>query len=83
MSYLLKYVWTVKVCLTGWSAYKACMGENTIICVMSSSYFLILCFATLCSWKTFQRPREIDNLEAEYLRRLEEGILDQRNVKQS
>jgi hypothetical protein len=83
MSYLLKYVWTVKVCLTGWSAYKACIGENSFICFMSSSYFCILCIATICSWRSFTKAKQIDSLEGEYLRRLEEGILDQTNVKQS
>jgi hypothetical protein len=41
---------------------------------MSVSYFGILCVATIVSWKTFSKPKQIDNLEGEYLRRLEEGV---------
>lgn len=76
MSLLLRYVWFTKVCLTGWSAYRACYGDssNGIICFMSVTYFGILCFATILSWKTFSKPKQIDNLEVEYLRRLEEGL---------
>lgn len=77
MSFLFKYVWTVKVCLTGWSAYKACVGDssNIIICGMSVSYFLILLLASLCvSWKKIPKPQQLDGLEGEYLRRLEEGF---------
>lgn len=85
MSLLFKYVWTVKVCLTGWSAYKACVGDssNIFICGMSISYFLILVFATICTWRQFPKPRQLDGLEGEYLRRLEEGILQEPNSKQS
>lgn len=76
MSFLLRYVWFSKVCLTGWSTWKACYGDNanSFICFLSSSYFLILVFATLVSWKTFQKPKQIDGLEGEYLQRLEEGL---------
>ena len=86
MSLLFKYVWFTKVCLTGWSAYKACSGEssNQIICGMSASYFLILLLATVCTtWKRAPRPQHLDALEGEYLRRLEEGIDSQINVKQA
>jgi hypothetical protein len=76
MSLLLRYVWFTKVCLTGWSAYRACVGDssNVVICFMSVTYFGILCFATVITWKTFVKPRQIENLEGEYLRRLEEGV---------
>lgn len=76
MSLLIRYVWFTKVCLTGWSAWKACYGENanSFICFLSSSYFVVLVFATFVSWKSFQLPRQIDNVEAQYLRRLEEGM---------
>lgn len=76
MSLLIRYIWFTKICLTGWSAWKACYGENanSFICFLSSSYFLVLLFATLVSWKSFQMPRQIDNLETQYLRRLEEGM---------
>lgn len=76
MRLLFQYVWFVKVCLTGWSAYRSCMAEysNPIICGMSVSYFLILFLATLCSLRTLRTPRQLDGLEADYLRRLEEGL---------
>jgi hypothetical protein len=76
MSFLLRYIWCSKVCLTGWSAYKACSGEtaNTFICFLSGSYFVVLCLATLASWKTFRTPQKLDSLEGQYLRRLEEGM---------
>lgn len=86
MSFLFKYVWTVKVCLTGWSAYKACVTDsgNLLICGMSVSYFLVLLLATLCvPWKKMPKPQQFDGLEGEYLRRLEEGFSEQRNVKQA
>ena len=85
MSYLFRYVWAAKICLTGWSTYRACVGEssNFFICGISSSYFLILLFATLCSFQGAPKPRQLDNLETEYLRRLEEGLADQTNIKQS
>jgi hypothetical protein len=78
MSFLFRYVWFTKVCLTGWSAYKACVGDNSniVICFMSASYFCILCFATLCTWRTFGKPKQLDAMEGEYLRRLEEGVAD-------
>ena len=76
MSILFRYVWFTKVCLTGWSAYKACVGDNsnTFICIMSVSYFGILFMATICSWRSLNKPRQLENMEAEYLRRLEEGV---------
>ena len=85
MSPLLKYVWGVKVCLTGWSAYKACVGDssNILICGMSVSYFFILLLATLCSWKVLPKTVQIDALEGEYLRRLEEGLREETNIKRS
>ncbi len=85
MSYLFRYVWAAKVCLTGWSTYKACMGDssNLFICGISSSYFFILVFATLCSFRWAPKPKDLDNLEGEYLRRLEEGFVEQTNIKQS
>lgn len=73
MTLLTRYVWIVKICLTGWSAYKACVGENSFICFLSGSYFCILVVATVWSWKTFVLPRQIDQIEAGYLRDLEEG----------
>lgn len=79
MGLLFKFVWGSKVCLTGWSAYKACVGDNsnTFICVISVTYFFVLFLASLVSWKSIPKPREIDALEGEYLRRLEEGILSE------
>jgi hypothetical protein len=76
MSLLLRYVWFTKVCLTGWSAWKACYGDgaNGFICFLSGSYFVVLFLATFVSWKSFTMPRRIDNLEGEYLQRLEEGM---------
>ena len=83
MSLLLRYIWLSKVCLTGWSAYKACVGENPniFICFLSGSYFFVLVFATIVGWKTFHVVRRIDGMEGEYLRRLEEGILNESNTK--
>jgi hypothetical protein len=76
MSILLRYIWVSKVCLTGWSAYKACTGENAnmIICFLSGSYFFVLVFATLVGWKSFHTIRKIDGMEGDYLRCLEEGL---------
>ena len=76
MGFLLRYVWFAKVSLTGWSAWRACYGDNanTFICFLSSSYFIVLFLATVMSWRTFHKPKQIDALEGEYLRRLEEGI---------
>lgn len=76
MSFLLRYVWFSKVCLTGWSTWRACYGDNanSFICFLSSSYFLILVLATLFTWKTFQKPKQIEALEGEYLQTLEEGL---------
>ena len=76
MSALLRYVWFSKMCLTGWSTWKACYGDNSnsFICFLSSSYFFVLVFATLVSWKSFRLPRKVDGLEEEYLKRLEEGF---------
>jgi hypothetical protein len=84
MSLLIRYVWCTKVCLTGWSAYKACSGDsaNSFICFLSSSYFVVLVLATVASWKTFRTPQKLDSLEGQYLRRLEEGIaFDTQNQK--
>lgn len=77
MSLLLRYVWFSKLCLTGWSTWKPCYGENanSFICFLSSSYFLVLVVATLFSWKSFQKPKQIDALEGEYLQKLEEGLI--------
>ena len=85
MSYLFRYVWAAKVCLTGWNTYKACMGDssNVFICGISSSYFLILLLATLCSCRCAPKPKQLDSLEEEYLRRMEEGIIHQINSKQA
>ncbi len=85
MSYLFRYVWATKVCLTAWSTYKACTGESShfFICGLSSSYLLILLFATLCTFRGAPKPRELENLETEYLRRLEEGFARETNVKLS
>ncbi len=84
MSFLLRYVWFTKVCLTGWSTWKACYGDNanSFICFLSSSYFVILVLATLISWKSFRKPQELERLEGDYLQRLEEGLSSQStNVK--
>ncbi len=84
MSLLIRYVWCTKVCLTGWSAYKACAGDsaNSFICFLSSSYFIVLVLATLTSWKSFRTPQKLDSLEGQYLRRLEEGMaFDTQNQK--
>ncbi len=76
MSFLLRYVWFTKVCLTGWSSWKACYGDNanSFICFLSSSYFVILVFATVIGWKSFRKPQQLDSLEGDYLQRLEEGL---------
>ncbi len=84
MSLLLRYVWFTKVCLTGWSAWRACYGDNanSFICFLSGSYFFVLFLATLVSWKSFKTPKQIDNLESQYLQRLEEGMaFDEPNQK--
>jgi hypothetical protein len=84
MSLLIRYIWFTKVCLTGWSAWKACYGNdaNSFICFLSSSYFFVLLLATLMSWKHLKIPQQIDNLEGQYLRRLEEGMaFEQSNQK--
>jgi hypothetical protein len=83
MSILIRYIWCTKVFLTGWSAYKACSGDTTFICVLSGSYFLVLLCATAISWTTFQLPRRVDSLEGEYLRKLEEGIAFELSNKKS
>ena len=84
MGVLLHYVWSVKVLLTGWSAYRTCMAEdmNPFICGASSSYFLILLIASCFTFKRFPTPREIDGMENRYLRDLEEGVFSMRtNIK--
>ena len=77
MSFLFKFVWGSKVCLLGWGAYKACVIENSnpFICFLSVSYFGVLVIASLFSWKGLPTPRQIDGMEGEYLRRLEEGMV--------
>ncbi len=77
MSFLFKFVWGTKVCLMGWSAYRACVGDNSnpFICFLSVSYFGVLALATFCSFKGLPTPRQIDGMEGEYLRRLEEGMI--------
>jgi hypothetical protein len=74
MGLAFQYVWGTKVCLMGWSAYKTCSNENGIICFISASYFLVLLLATFCTTQRLKRLREIDGMEADYLRRLEEGL---------
>jgi hypothetical protein len=76
MTFLFKFVWGTKVCLMGWSAYRACAAEDSqpFICALSVSYFAVLALATLCSWKGLPTPKQIDGMEADYLRRLEEGM---------
>jgi len=76
MSVLFWYVWMTKVALSGWSAYRVCVGPdmNPYICFLSSSYVSILILATVFSWKGLPRPKQLDALEGEYLRRLEEGV---------
>lgn len=74
MGLAFQYVWGTKVCLLGWSAYKTCSNENGIICVISASYFFVLLIATFCTNQQLKKAREIDGMEAEYLRRLEEGF---------
>ena len=76
MTFLLKYVWTAKVCLTGWNTYKVCVGENPneFICIVSLSYFFILFLASIVSCKRLPTPRQIESQEEEYLQQLEEGF---------
>jgi len=84
MGVLLQYIWGVKVILTGWSAYKACTGEyaNPFICGLSTSYFVVLAIASCWTFKRMPTPREIDGMENQYLRDLEEGVFSGRmNVK--
>lgn len=68
----------MKLCLTGWGAYKACVGDssNGIICGISCLYFLILCLASCSRCKYLPKRQEIDTLEGMYLKELEEGLLD-------
>lgn len=77
MGYVLRLVWGAKVCLTGWSAYRACTSDQGIpvMCGLSVFYFGVLVLATVCSWKGVPKPRDLDALEADYLRRLEEGFV--------
>lgn len=76
MSPLFWIVWVSKITLTGWNTYRMCNGENAVlpICVISGTYFGILILATLFSWKGIPKPQELDALEGDYLRKLEEGI---------
>jgi hypothetical protein len=61
------------------------MGDpsNVFICGISSSYFMILLFATVCSCRCAPKPRQLDSLEEEYLRRMEEGFIKQINSKEA
>lgn len=84
MGFLLRYIWGVKVILTGWSAYRACTTEfaNPFICGLSTSYFIVLALASCWAFKRIPTAREIDGLENRYLRDLEEGMfLPQTNIK--
>jgi hypothetical protein len=78
MTVLFWYVWISKVALSGWSAYRVCYGSDTnpYICFFSSSYCAILVVATLFSCKGIPKPKQLDSLEGEYLRRLEEGMIN-------
>ena len=80
MGLVLRLVWGAKVCLTGWSAYRACTSESglPVICGLSVFYFGVLALATACSCKGIPRPKDLDALEIEYLRRLEEGVLSEK-----
>ena len=80
MGLVLRLVWGAKVCLTGWSAYRACTTDSglPVICGLSVFYFGILVLATACSCKGVPKPQDLDALEADYLRRLEEGVLSQK-----
>ena len=84
MGLLLRFIWGTKVCLMGWNAYKACSSEQGywIICGLSSSYFLALVLATFCAGMGFPSQKQVDGLEDEYLRRLEEGVSLEENRKQ-
>lgn len=84
MGSLFKFVWGAKVCLLGWNAYKACASEGSfpVICVLSVSYFSILVLATFCTCKGLPTPKQIDGMEADYLRRLEEGMGMEVKLKQ-
>jgi len=76
MGLVLRLVWGAKVCLTGWSAYRACSSDVgvPVVCGLSVFYFGVLALATVCSWKRIPKPQDLDALEADYLRRLEEGL---------
>lgn len=76
MGLVLRLVWGAKVCLTGWSAYRACSSDVgvPVICGLSVFYAGVLVLATVCSWKRIPKPRDLDVLEGEYLRQLEEGF---------
>jgi hypothetical protein len=84
MGLVLNFIWGTKVCLMGWNAYKACTTDNAqwVICVLSSSYFLTLVFATACASCGFPSRTKVEGLEDEYLRRLEEGMGLEENQKQ-
>ena len=82
MGLIFKYIWTAKVCLLGWSTMKACSNDNAFICGISFSYFCILVLATLWNTKGLPKPKEIDAMEGEYLRLLEEGTGLNENRKQ-
>jgi len=82
MGILFQYIWTAKVCLLGWSTVKACSNDNGFICGISLSYFCILLLATVWNVKGLPKPREIDAMEGEYLRLLEEGTGLSENRKQ-
>lgn len=76
MGLVLRYIWGTKVCLMGWNAYKACYGENgnAFICFLATSYFLVLLLATCTTCRGLPKPKDIDAIEVEYLKKLEEGI---------
>lgn len=74
MGLIFNFIWTTKLCLLGWSSYKACTQDNEIICILSVSYFCVLALATVCSWKALPTPKKIDALEDKYIQQLEEGV---------
>ena len=76
MGHVLRVAWGAKLCLTGWSAYRACTGDNgpLVICGVSVVYFGLLVLATVCKGRGLPTPKEIDAIEDDYLCHLEKGF---------
>lgn len=76
-------VWFCKIGILGINSYQVCFGDkyNIFMCGLSGTYFFILILATLLSnIHLFPKVREIESVEENYLRHLEEGIYNE-NMK--